>query len=267
MVGRYATPDADTTIAHHLPPPEDDSTQDVSISFVIPPQADASNLLDQNYDDFFSGPGFVTLSTPIPPSRLTNAVQSARKVTGTIQPPAAISGSILGESPTISRITELELTDHPAETHIPSTSLSSLSQPAKPGPPPTASVLGTTSIVDPGPPRPSDVPPRSDPGGKFYNGPKPKTALSMASIVATKASGTQPDIQSMSTSGPSLHSTNTKNTQISRQPIAAPRKKMNGPAHSHGNTSVKSNQATSKIRGGVVLDRKTTTSVSCVELG
>jgi hypothetical protein len=49
------------------------------MSFDIPPQADASNLLDQNCDDFFSGPGFVTLSTPVLPRHLTTTALCVKR--------------------------------------------------------------------------------------------------------------------------------------------------------------------------------------------
>ena len=262
MVGRYATPEADITIARHLPP-EDDSSQEVSMSFVIPLQADASNLLDQNYDDFFSGPGSVTLSTPAPPRHLTNTQRSARKVPETIQTPGVESSRILGQILTTPRTTKLKAPNNRTElqeTHIPSDQLlSPLSPPIKPftsmGPP-------TTSITDPGSSRASGVPSGSDPGANFYDGPKSNTAPSMASIITTKESGTQPGIQSTSTLDPSHHSTN---TQISSQlPIPAPQKKDKGPAQSRGNVNAKPNRETSKPRGGGGLDCETT-PVSCVQ--
>lgn len=100
MVDRHATPAADTTISHHLPPPEDDSTQDVSVSFAIPPQADATNLLDQNYDDFLSGPGLITLSTPVLPRHLANTTRSVSKMAGTIRTRAVLSSPNLGQTAT-----------------------------------------------------------------------------------------------------------------------------------------------------------------------
>ncbi|KAF9654416.1 hypothetical protein BDM02DRAFT_3106804 [Thelephora ganbajun] len=273
MVGRYATPEADVTITHHLPPPEDDSTQDVSMSFVIPPQADASNLLDQNYDDFFSGPGFVTLSTPVLPRHLTDTRQFVRKVTGIIQIPAVVPGPIPGQTLPTNSTTELELPDDRTElqeTHIqPHPSL--LSPPTEPfmspDPATAASMAGMTSIMDPGSSRPSDATPKSDLDANFRDGPKSYTALPMASIITTEASDIQPTIESISTSPPSRHSTNPQNAQISRQPpITAARNNYKGPARSRGNTNVKSNQATSKPRGGDGLDCETTTCVSCVQL-
>jgi len=244
MVGRRATPEADTTITHHLPLPDDDSTQDVSMSFVIPPQADASNLLDQNYDDFFSGPGSVTFSTPVLPRHLANATQSVRKVTGANRTPAGISGHILGQTFTTHSTTGLEVPGDRTTKPFVST-----------GPPTTAS---TTSIADPGPPRLGGVPSGSDPDAKFYDGPMSNLALPVTSVITTKASGTHPGVQSMPTSIPSHHSTNTQSTQISRQhPTPARQKK---------NQSVKSSQATSKLRGGNVLDGETGTPVSCALL-
>jgi len=240
MVRRRATPEADTTITNHLPPPEGGSTQDVSMSFVIPPQADASNLLDQDYDDFFSGPGFVTMSTPVLPRHLANTAQSVRKAAGTIRAPAVVSGHILGQTLTTHSTTGLEVPDD--GTTMPFTSM---------GPP-------TTSVADPGPPRLGGVPSGSDPDAKFYDGSMSKTALPVTSIVATKAFGTHPGVQSMPTSIPSHHSTNTQNAQISRQPPTPARKKTN--------QSVKSNQATSKLRGENVLDGETGTPVSCIPL-
>jgi hypothetical protein len=240
MVGRYDTTlDADTTITHHLPPPEDDSAQDVSMSFAIPPQADASNLLDQNCDDFFSGPGLVTLSTPVIPRHLTNAV---RKLTGSIQTPAVVSRTILGQTVPTHSTTELEPSDDRAELQEMHTPL------------------------HPGSSRPGDTLSESGPDAKICDGLKSNTAPSMASVLTTKATGTQPGIQSMSTSAPSRHSTNTQNTQIPRRPpIPVPRKKNKGTAQSHGAASIESNQETSKPRGGDVPCRETT-SVSCAKL-
>lgn len=270
MVGRYATSEADITITHHLPPPDDDSTQDVSMSFVIPPQADASNLLDQNCDDFFSGPGLVTLSTPVLPRHLTNTRHPVRKLAGPIQTPAAVPSTILGQTLPTHSTTELEPPDDRVElqeTHIlPHPSSPSLSPPTVPfmsmDAPTTTSVVGMASIVDPGSPRPSDALSES---GPVRNGLKSNTALPMTSIITTKATGTQPGIQSASASVPSRHSTNTQNTQISRQPpIPAPQKKNKGPAQSRGTASAKSKQAASKPRSGNVLFCETT-SVSCVQ--
>lgn len=272
MVGRYATPEADITITHHLPPPEDDSTQDVSMSFAIPLQADASNLLDQNCDDFFSGPGFVTLSTPVPPRHLTNTQRSARMVTEPIQIPAVESGPILGQIFTAPRTIELEAPDNRTElqeTHIPSNQLQSLLSPPPTNPftsmrpPTTVSVVGATSITDPGSSRPSNLSSGSDPGAKIPNGLKSNAAPSMASIITTKQSGTQPGIQSTSTLGPSRHSTNAQDAQISRQPPIPASQKDKGPAQSRGNTNAKPSRETSKPRRGGGLDHETT-SVSCV---
>ena len=269
MVGRYATPEADLTITHHLPPPEDDSTEDISMSFVIPPQADASNLLDQNCDDFFSGPGFVTLSTPVPPRRLADTRRSVSKVTGTIQTPAVSSGPILGRTLTTNPTPELEASDNRAElqeTHIPPNPSLLLSPPLRPfmsmSPPMAASAVGT----DPDSPRPDEGPSGRFPGVKLHAGPKSNTAPPVASII-TKASGTQPGIQSTSTSVPSRHSADAQNTQISRRlPIPASRKKEKEPGQARGNTSVKSSRATSKPRSGGGPDCETTTSVSCLQL-
>lgn len=257
MAGHYATPEADTTITRHLPPPEDDSTQDVSMSFVIPPQADASNLLDQNYDDFFVGPGLVTLSTPVLPRHLTNIStrQSTRKVTRTIQTSAVVSSPILGRTIPTHSTTYPELPDGKAElpeTHISPHPLPSLSPPTKP-------FMPTTLITEPGSPE-------KDPGAKNCDGLKSNPALPMASIITTKLTGKQPGIQSMSTSIPSRHSTNTQNTQISRRPpIPAPKKKTKGAAQPRETGSARSTQATSKHRSEIVLDRETT-SVSYVYL-
>lgn len=276
MVGRYATPEADITITHHLPPPEDDSTQDVSMSFVIPPQADASNLLDQDSDDFFSGPGLVTLSTPVLPRHLTNTRHSVRKVAGSIpKTPAVVPSTILGQNlPPVHSSTELEPSvDKPElqETHIPPHPSPPLSPPptepfTSTDPPTTASVVGTTSITGPGLSRPSDTLSESGRDAKICDGLKPLTAPSMASVLTAKATGTQPGIQSTSTSAPSRHSTNAQNTQIPRKPpIPAPPKKNKGPAQSRVTAIPKSKQATSKHRGGNVLYRETT-SVSGVKL-
>jgi hypothetical protein len=227
MVGRYATPEADLTITHHLPPPEDESAQDVSVSFVIPPQADASNLLDQNYDDFFSGPGFASLSTPALTRHLANTTQSVRKVAGTIQMPAVLSGQTLTKNST----TELDppnyRTELQDERHIPAHSLPSLSPSTKP----------SGSTVDPGPPRPDQTTPS----------------------VSTESSRTQPGIQSMSASDPSLHSTKPLNAQITRQfPTSATQTKT---AQPRGKISVKPKQTASKSRSG---DCETTARVSHV---
>ena len=264
MVGRYAIPEADITITHHLPPPEDDSTQDVSMSFVIPPQADASNLLDQNYDDFFSGPGFTTLSTPVIPRHLTNAMQSGRKAPGTIRTPAVVSGPIFGQSLPTHSTAELELPNDRVElqeTHIPPSTKPFMSM----GPPATASAVGVTPITEPDSPRPSDAPLESDPDARICDGPKSNAAPSVASVITTKASRTRPGIQSTLTSAPSRHSSNAQNTQISRQfPTPGPQKKNKGPAQARGQTSAKSNEGASKLRGGNVPDCETTTAVSRV---
>lgn len=273
MVGRHATPEADITITHHLPPPEDDSTQDVSMSFVIPPQADASNLLDQDCDDFFSGPGLVTLSTPVLPRHLTNTRHSVRKVAGSIQTPAVVPSTILGQNLPVHSSTELEPSVDKAElqeTHIPPRPSPLLSPPTEPftytDPPTTASVVGTTSITGPGLSRPSDTLSESGRDAKICDGLKSLTALSMASVLTTKATGTQPGIQSTSTSAPSRHSANAQNTQIPRQPpIPAPQKKNKGPAQSRRTVIAKSDQAASKHRSGNFLYRETT-SVSCARL-
>ena len=269
MVGRYATPEADITITRHLPPPDDDSAQDVSMSFDIPLQADASNLLDQNCDDFFSGPGFVTLSTPVLPRHLMNNGRSVRRATGTIQTPAVAPGTILGRAFTTFPTTELEASDNRTELHETHTSpIQSPSPPGTPfippGPPATVSVVGST---DRGSSRPGDVSSGSNPDTKLHGGPKSNTAPSMASIIITKECGTYPDIQSTSTSIPSHHPTNAKNTQISRQPpIPVPQSKDREPARSRGNGGVKSDQVGSKPRGGGGLDCNITTSVSRVQL-
>ena len=249
MVGRYATPDADVTITRHLPPPEDDSTQDVSMSFVIPMQADASNLLDQDCDDFFSGPGFVTLSTPAPPRHLSNTRQSPRKVTGSIQPPAAAPSPILEQILTTPRTTEPEAPDDRTEL-------------------PTKPFISRGPLTDPGSPRPSCLSSGTDPDTKRCGGPRPNTASSMASVLTTKLSGAKPGIQSASTSAASCHSTNTKNPpQISRKlPVPALQKKDKEPALPRGSINVKPIRETSKPRGGDGLDCETTASVSCVQL-
>ena len=243
------------------------------MSFVIPPQADASNLLDQNYDDFFSGPGFVTLSTPALPRHLTNARQSPRKVTGTIQTPAIVSGPIFGRILTTHSTTELEGLNDRAElqeTHIPPHPSPLLSPPTNPfmvmDPPRTAPTIGTTSITNPGSPRLSGAESGNDPDGNFPGGLKSDTALSMASVITTKTSGIQPGIQSMSTSVSSHRSTSTHNTQIPRQPPIPASHKNQGPAQPRGNTSVKLNQATSKLRSGNILECEKTMPVSCVLL-
>ena len=270
MVGRFATPEADITITHHLPP-EDDSTQDVSMSFAIPLQADASNLLDQNCDDFFSGPGFVTLSTPALPRHLTNTRRSARKIAGTIQTPAVESGPFLGQTLTTPRTTGLKASDDRTElqeTHIPPNQLSSPSPPINPfmsqGPPTAVSVVGPTSITDPGSSRPSDLSSGSDPGAKFYDGLMSNTAASMASIITTRESRTQPGIQSTLTSGPSHRSTNAQNVQIPRQPPMPVTQKNRKLVQPRAITSAKSNQETSKPRGGRGQDYETA-SVSCIQ--
>ena len=244
MVGRYATLEADLTITHHLPPPEDESTQDVSVSFMIPPQADASNLLDQNYDDIFSGPGFVTLSTPVLPRHLASAAQPVHKVTGTIQTPAVLSGLNLGRTLTKNSTTELDPPNYRTElqeTHISGRSLPSLSPSIKP----------STSAVDPGPPRPNHTTPGSIPDSKIYDGPTSNTTPSTSNIITTESSGTRPGIQSLSGSDPSLHSTNPQNAQISRQfPTSATQMKYKAPAKPRENASVKPNQITLKSRSG-----------------
>jgi len=270
MVGRYATPEVDITITRHLPPPDDDSTQDVSMSFDIPLQADASNLLDQNCDDFFSGPGFVTLSTPVLPRHLMNTRRSVRKATGTIRTPGTASGPILGRAPPTLLTTELEASDDRTELHETHTGPNpspSTNPFIPPGPPTTTSVVGTTSITDPGSSRPGSTSSRSDPGTNLYSGPNSNTAPSMASIITTKEYGTQPGIQSTSTLVASHHRTNAKNTQISRQPaIPAPQKRDEGPAQPRRNVGVKLDHAVSKPRGGDGLDRNITASVSRVRL-
>lgn len=263
MVGRYATPEAETTITHHLPPLEDDSTQDVSLSFVIPPQADASNLLDQNYDDFLAGQGFVTLSTPVPPRHLLlNARESARKAT---RIPMAASRPILGQR---TRSTaDLEPPNErpdPVEAHTPPHSSRTLLQPTNSftstDPPTTAPAVGAASTIGPGSPRPGEASPESNPDEGIYNGLKPNTALSAGCIVTT--------IQSMPTSAASRHSVNTQNAQISRPPpIPAPPKRDKEPGQTRGSADVKSIQARSKLRSGDVPVCKTTaTSVSCDQL-
>ena len=231
MVGGYATPEADITITHHLPPQED-----VSMSFVIPSQADASNLLDQNCDDFFSGQGFVTLSTPVPPRHLLNTRDSMRKATQTASRP------VLGH-PASDRTDLLEAHTSPL--------------------PPTKSFTGpptpvsAASAVGPGSPGPREASPRNKRDGRIHNGLKPNAALSKRSIATT-----EPGIQSMPTSAASCHSTN---TQISRQPpTPAPPKKNKEPGQTRGGANVRSIQATSKLRNGDVPVCKTTaTSVSC----
>lgn len=266
MVGRYATPEADITITRHLPPPDDDSAPDVSISFDIPLQADASNLLDQNCDDFFSGPGFVTLSTPVPPRLLANTRRSVRKAAGTIQTPATVSGPFLEQTITTPRTAEFETPEDRAElqeTRIPANP--SPLPPTEPfmvaGPSTAASMVRATSITNPGSPRPSGVPSGRYPDAKLHGGPKSNTAPSRGSIAITKASGTKPGIQSTSTSVPSR----AQNTHIPRQlPIPAPQKKDEGPTQQRGNADDKSDQAaSSKPQGGDGLDTKATLSVSC----
>jgi len=231
------------------------------MSFDIPLQADASNLLDQDCDDFFSGPGFVTLSTPVLPRHLMNNGRSGRKATGTIQTPATLPGPILGRALTTFPTTELEASDDRTELHETHTPPNpSPSPPVNPFIPPspaaTASVVGTTSITDPGSPRPYDV----SSGSNLHGGPKSNTASSMTSIITTRECGTHPDIQSTSTLVPSHRPTNAKNAQISRQPpIPAPQRKDKG-------GGVKSDRAWLKPRGGGVLDCNITTSVSRVQL-
>lgn len=228
MVGRHATLEADLTIMHHLPPPEDDSAQDVSMSFAIPRQVDASNLLDENYDDFFSGPGFVTLSTPVLPRHVSNPMRSVRKVAGAIQTPAVLSGPNLGQSLTKNSTTEPNCRAERQETHISSHSLPSLSPSTKPT---------TLTVYDPGLPRPSHTTPINTPGLQICDGPTSNT--------------TPPGIQSMSASDPSRHSTNPQNAQISRQfPTSAAQVKNKAPARTRVNASVKPNQTSSKSRSG-----------------
>ena len=266
MVGQYATPEADVTITHHLPPPEDDSVRDVSMSFVIPPQADASNLMDQDYDDFLSGQGFVTLSTPTLPRHLAGAAQSVRKLTGTIQTPTVPSCPILGQTPPTHSTVHLERPGHRTvsqEAHI-LPSLLPLTESFSPADLPIAvPTVSTPSIPDPGPSRLTDATSKSNPGAKFYNGPKSNPAPSTTSIITTKVSGKQPGIQSMPTSDPACHSANLQNTQISRQfPVAAAQRKTKVPAPPCGNTSIKSNWTTtsSQVRDGPGCE--TTTRVS-----
>lgn len=243
MVGGYATPEAaDITITHHLPPQEDVSAQDDSMSFVIPPQADASNLLDQNCDDFFSGQGFVTLSTPVPARHLLSTRDSMRKAT---QIPTAASRPILGHP-----ATNLEQSND--RTDLPEAHTSPL--------PPTKSFTGpptTASAIGPGSPGPGEASPKNERDGRIHNGLKPNTALSKGSIATTELG-----IQSMPTSAASRHSAN---TQISRQPpIPAPPKKNKEPGQTRGSANVRSIQATSKPRDGdVPVCETTATSVSC----
>ena len=266
MVGRHTIPEADITITQHLPPQDDDSAQDFSMSFAIPPQADASNLLDQNYDDFFSGPGFVTLSTPVLPRHLANTTQSVRKIIQTIQSPAVLPGLNLTRTPPTDSTAEFKPPEHRPEleeAHISHHSLPFLSPRKKPptGPPKTTSAVNTTSIVDPGPSRPSGTTSRSNPDSKIYDGLTSNAAPSMAAT--TKASGKRPSIQSLPTSGPSHHSSNLQGTQIPRLPPKTAAQKANKvPAHPRGNTGVKSNRKTSKSRGGDGPDCETATCVS-----
>lgn len=239
MVGHHATSEADVTITHHLPPPEDDSTQDFSLSFAIPPQADASNLLDQNYDDFFTGPGFVTLNTPVLPRRLANTMQSVRKVVGAIQTPAVLSGPNLGQTLTKNASTRLDIPNYRAElqeTHISPHSFPSLSPSTTP----------TGSTLDPGPPRPSDTTSKSNPDSKIYDG---------------LISNTTP---SVSGSDPSRYSKNPQDAQISRQfPTTAAQKKNKA----RENTSARPNRSiTSKSRSGGGPNCETATRVSHVQL-
>ena len=260
MVGRYAIPEADVTITHHLPPPEDESsTQDLSMSFTIPPQADASNLLDQNYDDFFSGPGFVTLSTPVLPRRLANTTQSVRKVAATIRTPVGLSSPNLGQTLARNSTTKVDMLNCRAElqeTHISPHSLPSLSP-------------STTSAVDPGPPRPNHTTSKSDPDPNSYDCPTSNTTPLVSSSLTTEASGTQPGIQSMSVSDPSRHSTNPQNAQISRQfptTAAAQKKKNKVPAQPRENASVKPTQITLKSRSARGPDCETVERVSDIQL-
>lgn len=254
MVGRYATPEADVTITHHLPPPEDESIQEASVSFMIPPQVDASNLLDQNYDDFFSGPGFVTLSTPVLPRHLAGAAHSLHKVTGTIQTPAVLSGPNLGRILAKNSATELDPPNYRTElqqTHISAHSSLSLSPSTTP----------STSAVDPGPPRLNRTTPESNPDSKIYDGPTPNRTPSTSNIITTESSGTRPGIQSTSGSDPSLHSTNPQNAQISRQfPTSAAQMKYKAPLQPRVNTSVKPNQTALKSRSGGGPDCELTTA-------
>jgi hypothetical protein len=231
MANRYATPEADVTITHHLPPPEGDSAQDVSMSFIIPPQVDASNLLDQNYDDFFSGPGFVTLSTPALPRHLANGTGSVCKATGTTQTAAVLSGLNLGQTLTKNSTAKLDPPNYRAESPD---SLLSLSPSTKPA----------TSTVDPGPPRPSHTTSKSNPD---FEKPTSKTTPSMSS-------GAQPGIESTSSSEPSLHSTNPHKAQISRQfPTSALQIKSKAPAPPRANSSVKPSRIPSS--GGEITTR------------
>lgn len=257
MVGRYATPEADVTITHHIPPPEDDSTRDVSVSFTIPQQADASNLLDQNYDDFLSGPGFVTLSTPVLPRYLANAAQSMRKVTRAIHTPVVLSSPNRDQTQTKGSTTGLELPGYATElqeTYISPHSFPPLSPSTKP----------TTSNADPGPPRSGRTSTRSNPDLKIYGGPTSNKTPSVPSIVTTEACGTQSSIQSMPASH---HSANPQVAQISRQfPTTAAQKKNKAPAQPREYTSVKPNQTISKSRSGGGLDYETTAGVSHVQL-
>ena len=242
------------------------------MSFAIPLQADASNLLDQNCDDFFSGPGSVTLSTPVLPRHLMNTGRFVRKAAGTIQTPAVASGSLLERVLTTHPTTELEASDDRMELHethpLPDPTSSSPPHPfIPPGPSATASVVGTNSITDPGSSRPSGTSSGSDPDTKLCGGPKSNSALSMASIITTKECGTLPSIESTSTLTPSHHPKNAESAQISRQPpIPAAQKEDKGPARLHGNAGIKPDQARSKTRGGGGLDLNITASVSRIQL-
>ena len=239
------------------------------MSFAIPPQTDASNLLDQNYDDFFSGPGFVTLSSPVLPRHLANTTQSVRKIIQTIQTPAMLSGLNLTRTPPTDSTAEFKPPEHRTElqeVHTPHHSLPSLSPRKKPptGPPKTTSTANTTSIVDPGPSRPSGTTSRSNPDSKIYDGLTSNAAPSMTAIITTKASGKRPSIQSLPSSGPSHHSSN---TQIPRLPPKTAVQKANKVlAHPRGNNGVKSNRKASKSRGGDGPDCETATCVSRIKL-
>ncbi|KAF9786897.1 hypothetical protein BJ322DRAFT_684234 [Thelephora terrestris] len=243
MVRRHAIPDADVTITHHLPPQEDDSTRDFSMSFAIPAQADASNLLDQSYEDFFSGPGLVTLSTPVLPRHLANAIQSVRKPTRTIQTPPVLSDLNFARTLTTDPTTELEPPDYRTElqeAHIPHHTLPSLLPRKRPPTGPARSTVNTTSIVNPGPPRPAGTTSKSNPDLKIYNSLTSNSALSTTPILTTQASGTRPSIQSLPT----------HDTQISHQPPKTAAQKNEVLAHPRGNTGVDSNRTTSRSRGG-----------------
>jgi hypothetical protein len=227
MVGRHTIPEADITITHHLPPQDDDSTQDFSMSFAIPPQTDASNLLDQNYDDFFSGPGFVTLSTPVPP-RL-NAREKATRT------PTAAPRPVLGPR-TCSR-TDLELPNGrtPPDSSPTLTSI---------GPPTTAGATGPGS-------RESDLDER------IYNGLKPNTALSIVTTIQSMPTSAA-SCHSTNTQDAQISR---------QPPIPGPPKKNKEGGQTRGSAGVKPMQATSKPRSGDVPVCKTRAgSVSCVRL-